>query len=68
MAVLGPLLVTGAQPELLAVGHLAALALLWRAAHGIDPADRAEFTGFYLNVWRLFFLEYAIVPLACLAT
>jgi len=26
--------------------------------------DRAVFTGFYMFVWRLFFLEYVIVPLA----
>jgi len=67
MAVLGPLLVDGADPLLLAGGHLAALALLWLAARGVDPSDRAGFTAFYFRVWQLFFLEYAIVPVACLA-
>ena len=28
---------------------------------------RAAFTTFYLRVWLLFFLEYAIVPVSCLA-
>jgi len=32
-----------------------------------DPSDRAGFTRFYLRVWLLFFLEYAIVPVSCLA-
>jgi homogentisate phytyltransferase/homogentisate geranylgeranyltransferase len=68
MAVLGPLLVDGAQPVVLATGHLAALALLWLAARGVDPSDRGEFTRFYLRVWQLFFLEYAIVALSCLAS
>jgi homogentisate phytyltransferase/homogentisate geranylgeranyltransferase len=67
MAVLGPMLVDGAEPVTLAATHLLALALLWRAARGVDPSDRAAFTRFYLQVWGLFFLEYAIVPLSCLA-
>jgi homogentisate phytyltransferase / homogentisate geranylgeranyltransferase len=67
MATLGPLLVDGAQPVVLAATHLAALALLHVAARNVDPSDHAEFTGFYLRVWQLFFLEYAIVPVSCLA-
>jgi homogentisate phytyltransferase/homogentisate geranylgeranyltransferase len=67
MAVLGPLVVDGAQPAVLAITHVVALALLWGAARGTNPTDRDGFTRFYLNVWKLFFLEYAIVPLACLA-
>ena len=29
-----------------------------------DPLDPASFTTFYMRVWKLFFLEYALVPLA----
>ena len=32
-----------------------------------DPRDRARFTRFYMRVWALFFLEYLLVPIACLA-
>ena len=67
MAVLGPLTIDGADPVVLAVGHLAALALLWRWSREADVADTASFTRFYMRVWKLFFLEYAILPLACLA-
>ena len=42
------------------------LAALLVAARRTDPADRAVFTGFYMFVWKLFFLEYVIVPLAWL--
>jgi homogentisate phytyltransferase/homogentisate geranylgeranyltransferase len=67
MSVLGPLLVDGAQPVVLSATHLAALALLWAAARGVDSSDRARFTEFYLRVWQLFFLEYVIVPVSCFA-
>jgi homogentisate phytyltransferase/homogentisate geranylgeranyltransferase len=69
MIVLGPWLLSGhAQPVVLAGGHLAAAALLWYWARQADPRDRAGFTRFYMRVWALFFLEYALVPLACLTT
>jgi homogentisate phytyltransferase/homogentisate geranylgeranyltransferase len=67
MAILGPLLVDTAQPVVLAAGHLAALALLLAWARGVDPGDAPGFTRFYMRVWKLFFLEYALVALACLA-
>ena len=55
-------------PCVLAGGHLAALALLLvRRPRSVDPSDRAGFTRFYMRVWQLFFLEYAIVPVSCLA-
>ena len=67
MAVLGPLLIPEADPVVLAGGHLAALALLIGWARGADPDDPAVFTRFYMRVWKLFFLEYALVAVACLA-
>ena len=36
-------------------------------ARDVDVNDRAGFTMFYMRVWQLFFLEYAIVSIACLA-
>ena len=47
---------------MLAAGHAAALALLLVWARRADPADPAAFTRFYMRVWALFFLEYALVP------
>jgi homogentisate phytyltransferase/homogentisate geranylgeranyltransferase len=67
MATLGPLLVEGADGAVLAAGHVIALAVLLAWARRADPADPAAFTGFYLRVWALFFLEYALVPAAVLA-
>ncbi len=67
MAILGPLLIEQAQPAVLVAGHLAALAVLLAWSRGVDPGDREGFTRFYMRVWKLFFLEYALVALACLA-
>ena len=67
MAIAGPLLIPEADPVVLAAGHLAALALLLSWARGADPDDPAVFTRFYMRVWKLFFLEYALVAAACLA-
>jgi homogentisate phytyltransferase/homogentisate geranylgeranyltransferase len=66
MALAGPLLSPETQPAFLAVSQLAALILLWRMRVEIRPGDPASFTRFYMGVWKLFFLEYALVPLACL--
>jgi homogentisate phytyltransferase / homogentisate geranylgeranyltransferase len=67
MIVLGPLLVDDADGLVLAGGHAVALALLLVWARRADPSDPAAFTGFYLRVWALFFVEYALVPLAVVA-
>jgi homogentisate phytyltransferase/homogentisate geranylgeranyltransferase len=56
-----------AQPVVLIAGHLAAAILLGFWARQADPADRDGFTRFYMRVWALFFLEYLLVPAACLA-
>ena len=67
MVVLGPLLVHDADGVVLAAGHGLALALLLVWARRADPSDPVAFTAFYLRVWALFFLEYALVPAAVLA-
>jgi homogentisate phytyltransferase/homogentisate geranylgeranyltransferase len=61
-----PLLSGHARPAVLIAGHLGAAALLAHWARRADPGDREAFTRFYMRVWGLFFLEYLLVPLACL--
>jgi homogentisate phytyltransferase/homogentisate geranylgeranyltransferase len=68
MIVAGPLLIDGVQPVVLMAGHAAALALLITWARRADPGDPAAFGAFYMRVWGLFFLEYALVPAAVLAS
>jgi len=66
IAIAAPFLLDGWPAVFLAGSHLLVLAALLVAARRTDPADRAVFTGFYMFVWKLFFLEYVIVPLAWL--
>jgi homogentisate phytyltransferase/homogentisate geranylgeranyltransferase len=66
MIVAGPAALDDAQPLVLAGGHAAALALLLWWARRADPVDHASFTAFYMRVWVLFFLEYALVSVAVL--
>ncbi len=66
IAIAAPFLLDGWPAVFLAGSHLLVLAALLVVARRTDPADRAVFTGFYMFVWKLFFLEYVIVPLAWL--
>jgi homogentisate phytyltransferase / homogentisate geranylgeranyltransferase len=66
MIVLGPLLVDDAQPVVLAGSHAVVLVALLVLARRADPANPAAFTRFYMRVWALFFLEYALVAAAVL--
>jgi homogentisate phytyltransferase / homogentisate geranylgeranyltransferase len=67
MAVLGPLTVPEAEPWVLVAGHLVALAALWGWARAGDLRDQDALTRFYMRVWLLFLLEYALVPAAVVA-
>jgi homogentisate phytyltransferase/homogentisate geranylgeranyltransferase len=68
MAIAGPIALQGhLQPAILVAGQVGAAALLTVAARRADPTDRTSFTRFYMRVWALFFLQYVLVPLACLA-
>jgi homogentisate phytyltransferase / homogentisate geranylgeranyltransferase len=62
-----PLLTDYANPVVLAVGHALAAALLIYWARTANPRYHTKFTRFYMRVWALFFLEYLLVPVACLA-
>jgi homogentisate phytyltransferase/homogentisate geranylgeranyltransferase len=66
MATAGAALLDGASTPLLVGAHVAAAAVLWACAARVDLADRGAITRFYMRVWLLFFLEYAIVAAAYL--
>ncbi len=67
MAIGGALWLEDVHRPFLVISHLAALALLWRWAREADVDDPPAFTRFYMRVWKLFFLEYVLVPAAVLA-
>jgi homogentisate phytyltransferase/homogentisate geranylgeranyltransferase len=65
MALVGPLVLDGVQPVVLSATHLGALGLLWHWRRQADLDDHASYSRFYLRVWKLFFVEYVALPLAC---
>jgi homogentisate phytyltransferase/homogentisate geranylgeranyltransferase len=67
MAVAGPWVLDGVQPVVLSATHLGALGLLWHWRRQVDLSDRDSYQRFYLRVWKLFYLEYVALPLACVA-
>jgi len=51
---------------LMVIGHLLLLNLLWWRSQKVDLADKQEISCFYQFIWKLFFLEYLLFPVACL--
>jgi homogentisate phytyltransferase / homogentisate geranylgeranyltransferase len=45
--------------------HLVLLGLLWWRSQNIDLEDQGSIASFYQFIWKLFFLEYLLFPLAC---
>ena len=45
--------------------HLVLLALLWWRSRDVDLEDKIAIASFYQFIWKLFFLEYLLFPLAC---
>lgn len=46
--------------------HLGLLSLMWWRSWGVDLQDKVAIAQFYQFIWKLFFLEYLIFPVACL--
>lgn len=67
MAVAGLALLPVPQGLVLAAFQTGAVAWLWAGARHLDPRDTAGVTRFYQGVWKLFFAEYVVVPLAFIA-
>ncbi len=47
------------------VVHGLLLGLLWWRSRNIDLEDKVAIGSFYQFIWKLFFLEYLILPVAC---
>jgi homogentisate phytyltransferase/homogentisate geranylgeranyltransferase len=54
------------QPFLLLSTHLGLLSAVWIYSSRIDLQDNRQVSQFYQFIWKLFFLEYLIFPIACL--
>jgi homogentisate phytyltransferase/homogentisate geranylgeranyltransferase len=45
--------------------HGIVLVLLWIASQKVNLSDKSSITRFYQTIWKLFFSEYLIFPIAC---
>lgn len=45
--------------------HLILLALLWWRSQNVDLEQKSAIADFYQFIWKLFFLEYLLFPVAC---
>ncbi len=50
----------------LVISHSIALGLMWWQSWNVDLESQEAIARFYQFIWKLFFMEYLIFPLACL--
>ncbi|MEH2057786.1 MAG: homogentisate phytyltransferase [Nostoc sp.] len=62
----GVLRVASINPIFLVVTHLGLLVWLWLRSLKVDLQDKSAIAQFYQFIWKLFFTEYLIFPIACL--
>lgn len=65
MAIVGLLWLTSINLSFFTLAHLVLLGILWWRSRNINLEDKSEIADFYQFIWKLFFLEYLLFPLAC---
>ncbi len=63
VAVLG---VAELNPIFVVITHLGLLLWMWLRSLQVDLEDKSAIAQFYQFIWKLFFIEYLIFPIACL--
>lgn len=58
--------ISGVNPVFLIASHAIMLILLWWRSAKVDLHNKTEIASFYQFIWKLFFLEYLLFPIACL--
>ena len=66
IALAGILWLPSVNSLFLVITHLLALVLMWLRSFKVDLQDKSAIAQFYQFIWKLFFLEYLIFPVACL--
>jgi homogentisate phytyltransferase / homogentisate geranylgeranyltransferase len=54
------------NPIFLFISHLIPLVLMWRKSQKVDLQNKSEIAKFYQFIWKLFFIEYLIFPIAAI--
>ncbi|MGH1393597.1 MAG: homogentisate phytyltransferase [Trichormus sp.] len=66
MVIVGVLRVESINSAFLVISHLIALCWMWVRSLAVDLQDKRAIAQFYQFIWKLFFLEYLMFPVACL--
>ena len=66
MVLAGLLGLPGSNHLVLIVSHVVALGLLWLRSTQVDLTAQSSISAYYQFIWKLFFLEYLMFPIACL--
>jgi len=45
------------------VGHTILASVLWNRAKSVDLKSKDAITSFYMFIWKLFYVEYLLIPL-----
>ncbi|MEH2068096.1 MAG: homogentisate phytyltransferase [Nostoc sp.] len=62
----GVLRLASVNPIFVVVTHLGLLVWMWLRSLTVDLEDKSAIAKFYQFIWKLFFIEYLIFPIACL--
>jgi homogentisate phytyltransferase/homogentisate geranylgeranyltransferase len=65
MVILGWWLLPGVNPIFVAIAHITALIILWWRSLSVDLENQAAIAAYYQFIWKFFFLEYLLFPVAC---
>jgi homogentisate phytyltransferase/homogentisate geranylgeranyltransferase len=66
MVLAGVLRLESVNSAFLVITHLVLLCGMWFRSFTVDLQDKIAIGQFYQFIWKLFFLEYLIFPIACL--
>lgn len=61
----GVLLLPTVDPWFFVGSHTFLLGLLWWRSQNIDLEEQGSIANFYQFIWKLFFIEYLVFPIAC---
>ncbi|RCJ28239.1 tocopherol phytyltransferase [Nostoc sp. ATCC 43529] len=58
--------IASVNPIFVVITHLGLLLWMWLRSLKVDLEDKTAIAQFYQFIWKLFFIEYLIFPIACL--
>ncbi len=53
------------NPYVFAISHVCALAAVWGLGARVDSRDQQAVYRYYMFIWKLFYFEFAVFPVAC---